>query len=90
MSSGLMSDRSLTPTPSMGRVGSRNNAAIESSISLLQENVLDTRRWQTREDLRLAIVIWIETKYNRRRRQRVLGKLNPVEVEIICTAADAA
>jgi len=27
-------------------------------------------RWETREELRLAIVVWIETKYNRRRRQR--------------------
>jgi len=27
----------------------------------------------------LAIVTWIETKYNRRRRQRGLGKLTPVE-----------
>jgi transposase InsO family protein len=76
---------------SMGRVGSSgDNAAMESFFSLLQKNVLDTRRWHTREELRLAIVIWIETKYNRRRRQRALGKLTPVEFEIIYTAADAA
>ena len=47
---------------------------MESFFSLLQKNVLDTRRWETREELRLAIVTWIETKY-RRRRQRALGKL---------------
>jgi transposase InsO family protein len=41
--------------------------------------VLDTRRWETRKELRLAIVTWIETKYNRRRRQQALGKLTPVE-----------
>jgi putative transposase len=52
--------------------------------------VLDTRRWETREELRLAIVTWIETKYNRRRRQRALGKLTPVEFEMIYTTADAA
>ena len=40
--------------------------------------------------LRLAIVTWIETKYNRRRRQRALGKLTPVEFEMIYVAADAA
>ena len=52
---------------SMGRVGSSSdNAAIESFFSLLQKNVLNTRRWNTREELRLAIVIWIEKKYNRR------------------------
>lgn len=44
----------------------------------------------SREDLRLAIVTWIETKYNRRRRQRALGKLTPIEFEMIYAAADAA
>jgi transposase InsO family protein len=48
---------------SMGRVASAgDNAAMESFFSLLQKNVLDTRRWDTREELRLAIVTWIETK----------------------------
>jgi putative transposase len=76
---------------SMGRVGSSSdNAAMESFFSLLQKNVLNTRRWNTREELRLAIVVWIETKYNRRRRQRGLGKLTPVEFETIYTAANAA
>ena len=76
---------------SMGRVASAgNNAAMESFFSLLQKNVLDTKRSDTREELRLAIVTWIETKYNRRRRQRALGKLTPVEFEMIYVAADAA
>ena len=75
----------------MGRVGAAcDNAAMESFFSLLQKNVLDTRHWETREELRLAIVTWIETKYNRRRRQRALGKLTPVEFEMIYTTADAA
>ena len=76
---------------SMGRVGAAcDNAAMESFFSLLQKNVLDTRRWETREELRLAMVTCIETKYNRRRRQRALGKLTPVEFEMIYTTADAA
>jgi transposase InsO family protein len=76
---------------SMGRVAAAgDNAAMESFFSLLQKNVLNTKRWQTREELRLAIVVWIETKYNRRRRQRALGKLTPVEFEMIYTAAEAA
>jgi putative transposase len=75
----------------MGRVAAAgNNAAMESFLSLLQKNVLDTRRWKTSEELRLAIVVWIETKDNRRRRQRALGKLTPVEFEMIYTAADVA
>ena len=76
---------------SMGRsYGAGDNASMESFFALLQKNVLNTRRWETREQLRLAIVTWIETKYNRRRRQRGLGKLTPVEFETIYTAADVA
>ena len=73
---------------SMGRVGAcGDNAAMESFFSLLQNNVLDSRRWATREDLRLAIVTWIERTYHRRRRQRRLGKLTPVEYEAIMKPA---
>ena len=76
---------------SMGRsYGAGDNASMESFFSLLQKNVLDTRRWDTRADLRLAMVTWIETKYNRRRRQRGLGKLTPVEFEMIYKDAEAA
>ena len=78
---------------SMGRVGAAgDNAAMESFFALLQKNVLNSRRWATRDDLRLAIVTWIERTYHRRRRQRVLGKLTPIEFEAIVTtqAASAA
>jgi len=71
---------------SMGRVASAgDNAAMESFNSLLQNNVLDTRRWETREELQLAIVTWIERTYHRRRRQDALGRLTPVEYEAIMT-----
>lgn len=73
---------------SMGRVGAcGDNAAMESFFSLLQNNVLDTRRWATREELRLAIVTWIERTYHRRRRQRRLGRLTPIEYETIMKPA---
>ena len=62
----------------------------QSFFALLQKNVLNTRRWETRVELRLAMVTWIETKYNRRRRQRRLGKLTPVEFEMIYATASAA
>ena len=69
---------------SMGRVGAcGDNAAIESFFALLQKNVLDTRRWTTRQDLRIALVTWIERTYHRRRRQAALGKLTPVEYDTI-------
>ena len=78
-------------TGSMGRVGAAgNNAAMESFLALLQKNVLNRQRWRTREELRLAIVTWIERTYHRRRRQRPLGKLTPIEFETIYAAADAA
>lgn len=69
---------------SMGRVGAAgDNAAMESFFSLLQNNVLDRRRWATREQLRIAIVTWIERTYHRRRRQATLGRLTPIEYEMI-------
>ena len=70
---------------SMGRVGAAgDNAAMESFFSLLHKNVLD-RRWDTREQLRIAIVTWIERTYHRRRRQAALGRLTPIEFEAIMT-----
>lgn len=67
---------------SMGRVGAAgDNAAMESFFSLLQNNVLDTGPWRTRQDLRLRIVSWIEGTYHRRRRQKGLGRLTPVVFE---------
>ncbi|MEU8787426.1 IS3 family transposase [Streptomyces sp. NPDC048637] len=71
---------------SIGRVGAAgDNAAMESFFSLLQRNVLDRRTWATREELRIAIVSWIERTYHRRRRQAALGRLTPVEFEAVMT-----
>jgi transposase InsO family protein len=69
---------------SMGQVGSAgDNAAMESFFALLQRNVLDRRRWATRDELRIAIVTWIERTYHRRRRQDGLDRLTPIEYEMI-------
>ncbi|QLD11025.1 IS3 family transposase [Microbacterium oleivorans] len=69
---------------SMGRVGAAgDNAAMESFFALLQKNVLNRRTWGTREELRIAVVTWIERTYHRRRRQPRLGRLTPVEFEAI-------
>jgi putative transposase len=78
---------------SMGRVGAAgDNAAIELFFALLQKNVLDRRQWLTRQELRIAIVTWIERTYHRRRRQDALGRLTPIEYETIVPtlAAQAA
>lgn len=72
----------------MGRVAAcADNAAMESFFSFLQKNVLNRRRWDTREDLRLAIITWIERTYHRSRRQEALGRLTPVEYETVHTPA---
>ena len=44
----------------------------------------------TQEQLRIAIVTWIEKTYHRKRRQRRLGKLTPIEFETINQATSAA
>lgn len=71
---------------SMGRVGAAgDNAAMESFFGLLQNNVLNRRTWATRQQLRAAIVTWTERTYHRRRRQRSLSRLTPIEFETIMT-----
>jgi putative transposase len=75
---------------SMGRTGAAcDNAAMESFFSLLQKNVLNQRVWATRDELRIAIVTWIERTYHRRRRQLRLGRLTPVEFETTMTTSAA-
>ena len=69
---------------SMGRVGAAgDNAAMESFFALLQKNLLDHRFWQTRDQLPIAIITWIEWTYHRRRRQKRLSGLTPAEYEAI-------
>ena len=65
----------------MGRVGAAGNtAAMESFFALLQNNVLDRQIWATREELRIAIVTWIEHTHRSRRQDR-LGRLTPIQFE---------
>ena len=67
-----------------GRLG-RRQRRHGIVLALLQRNVLDRRRWNTRDELRIAIVTWIERTYHRRRRQTALGRLTPIEYEMINT-----
>lgn len=63
---------------SMGRsYGAGHDASMESFVALLQKSVLDTQGWDTREELRLERVRWIETKYKRRRCNRGLTTATP-------------
>lgn len=71
----------------MGSSG--DNAAMESFFALLQKKVLDRRARTTREQLRIAIVTWIERTCHRRRRQGRLGRLTPIEFEAVMNTAVA-
>ena len=47
------------------------------------EGLHGRRSWATHEELRIAIVTWIERTYHRRRRQAALGRLTPIEFETV-------
>jgi transposase InsO family protein len=67
---------------SMGRVASSvDNSMIESFWSTMQRELLDTRTWDTPEQLGSAIFEWIEAWYNPRRRHTSLGMLSPIDYE---------
>lgn len=58
--------------------------------TLLQRNALDrSARWETRDELRIEIITSSERTYHRRRRQTALGRLTPIEYEVIMTPQTA-
>jgi transposase InsO family protein len=71
----------------VGKCKPLRNLGPSPFCSLLQKNVLNQRSWPTRQELRLAIVIWIERTYHRQRPQDALGGLTPVEFEAKLTPA---
>lgn len=74
----------------MVRVGAAGeNAAMKSFFALRHENVLNRSAWRTREELQIAIVVWLERTYHRRRRHARLGWLTPIEFETIMDTPDA-
>jgi putative transposase len=63
---------------SMGRVGTPgDNAMMESFFATVQHEVLDTRRWRTRDELRSALFVFLEITYNHERRQSSPGYRTP-------------
>ena len=50
---------------------------MESFYALLKNVLNHLRVWPKRSELRYEIIVWIEHTYNRRRRQRALGRLTP-------------
>jgi putative transposase len=67
---------------SMGTVGDcYDNAMMESFWGTMQLELLDTRAWETRDELANAIFEWIECWYNPYRRHSSIGMHSPVTFE---------
>lgn len=64
--------------------------SLRAASGTPRRNVLDRHRWTTREQLRLAIVIWIGKTDHRRQRQDALGRMTPIELETLTQTALAA
>jgi putative transposase len=75
---------------SMGSIGDCfDNALAESFFSSMQIELLDRKKWSTRQELANAIFEWIEAFYNPVRRHSSLDYLSPIDYERN-QAADAA
>lgn len=67
---------------SMGTVGDcYDNSMMESFWGTMQIELLDTRKWATRDELANAVFEWIECWYNPYRRHSSLGMLSPNDYE---------
>ena len=76
---------------SMGRVASSvDDTMIESFWSTMKRELLDTRTWDTPDQLASAIFERIEAWYNPRRRHTSLADLAPNEYESVHNTADPA
>lgn len=60
---------------------------MESFFSLLQKNVLDRRAWATLEELRIAIVTWIERPTTGAADKPHSAGLPPTELETAMTTS---
>ena len=69
-------------TPSMGSVGDCfDNAMAESFFASLECELIDSSRWRTHTEARMAVFDYIEGFYNPRRRHSSLAYLSPAEFE---------
>jgi putative transposase len=74
---------------SMGTVGDcYDNAMMESFWGTLQLELLDSKTWQTRDELANAIFEWIECWYNPNRRHSSIGMHSPITFETLHTGPD--
>jgi transposase InsO family protein len=73
---------------SMSRKGDCwDNAVAESFFSTLKRELIYHETYYTRDEARLSVFQYIEGWYNRRRRHSTLGRVSPLEFELIAKAA---
>jgi putative transposase len=73
---------------SMGSRGDAyDNAAMESFMASIKTELINRRRFKTKEEARTAIFTYIEVFYNPRRRHSALGHKSPAAYEKILAAA---
>jgi putative transposase len=74
---------------SMGTIGDcYDNAMMESFWGTMQLELLDSKRWQTRDELANAVFEWIECWYNTKRRHSGVGMRSPATFEALHTGSD--
>lgn len=74
--------------PSMGSRGDAlDTAAMESFMASLKTELIDRRRFKTKDEARSAIFLYIEAFYNPRRRHSALGQKSPAAYESMLAAA---
>jgi putative transposase len=68
--------------PSMGSVGDAyDNAMAESFFATLERELLNSRRFKSQAEAKMAVFEWIEGWYNPHRRHSSLGYRSPVNYE---------
>jgi putative transposase len=81
--------RSAGLLASMGTVGDcYDNSMMESFWGTMQLELLDTKQWQTRDELATAIFEWIECWYNPKRRHSRIGMHSPATFDTLHTGSD--
>jgi putative transposase len=76
----LLRKQALTPSMS-GKGNCYDNAAVESFFKSLKAEMVWRRNWQTRREVEIALLQYINGFYNPRRRHSALGWKSPVAFE---------
>lgn len=82
----LLSESGLLP--SMGSRGDAyDNAAMESFMASIKTELINRRRFKTKDEARTAIFSYVEAFYNPRRRHKGLGQKSPAAYEKMLATA---